>query len=76
LKKRGVRYFFRGTFAPLLRASESPIAMACLRLFTVLPERPLFNVPRFRRRIALLTHFPADFPYLRFPFLRAMLPPG
>jgi hypothetical protein len=50
--------------------------MACLRLFTVLPERPLFNVPRFRRRIALLTHFPADFPYLRFPFLRAMLPPG
>src|SRR5437660_940405 len=25
--------FFGGTFAPFFRASESPIAMACLRLF-------------------------------------------
>jgi hypothetical protein len=33
-------YFFFGTFAPFLRAFESPIAMACFRLFTLcLPER-------------------------------------
>jgi hypothetical protein len=57
----------RGTFAPFFRASESPIAMACLRLFTVppLPPRPLLRVPFFRRRIALSTRFDADFPYRR-----------
>src|SRR5690349_4889389 len=35
--------FLRGTFAPLARASERPIAIACLRLFTLppLPPRPL-----------------------------------
>jgi len=38
--------FFAGTFAPARRASESPIAIACLRLVTFLPELPLFNVPR------------------------------
>src|SRR4051812_17825528 len=34
--------FFRGTFLPFLRASDSPIAMACLRLLTLppLPPRP------------------------------------
>jgi hypothetical protein len=69
---RGVREsfrrydFFAGTFAPFLRASESPIAIACFRLLTrppfpALPER---NVPCFFRRIALLTDFPAAFPYL------------
>jgi len=38
---------FFGTFLPFLRASESPMAMACLRLFTLppLPPRPLFNSP-------------------------------
>jgi hypothetical protein len=34
-----------GTFFPSRRASESPIAIACFRLFTFLPERPLFSVP-------------------------------
>jgi hypothetical protein len=53
--------FFRGTFAPFFRASESPMAIACLRLFTFLPL-PLFSVPRFRRRIALPTDFDAPFP--------------
>jgi hypothetical protein len=48
-----------GTFLPLRRASESPMAIACLRLFTVLPLRPLFSVPFLRRRIALLTVFEA-----------------
>src|ERR1700686_994066 len=61
--------FLRGTFAPFLRASERPIAIACFRLFTVppLPPRPDFSVPRFLRRIALATVFPAAFPYFRRP---------
>jgi hypothetical protein len=61
--------FFRGTLAPFLRASERPIAMACLRLFTVppLPPFPDLSVPRFFRCIALLTLLLAAFPYLRLP---------
>src|SRR5215217_5768103 len=61
--------FLRGTFAPFLRASDSPIAIACLRLFTLppLPPRPLLSVPFLRRRIALPTRLLADFPYLRPP---------
>jgi len=35
-----------GTFAPDRRASDKPIAIACLRLFTVFPLRPDFNLPR------------------------------
>jgi hypothetical protein len=54
---------FRGTFPPLSRASDSPIAIACFRLVTFRPD-PLFNVPRFRRRIALSTFLLALFPYL------------
>src|SRR6201989_3476432 len=59
--------FFRGTFAPFLRASESPIAIACLRLFTVppFPPLPLLSVPFLRRSSADLTLFEADFEYLR-----------
>ncbi len=55
---------FRGTFAPFSRASESPIAIACSRLFTLppLPPRPRLSVPFFRRFIALSTRLPADFP--------------
>ena len=34
-----------GTFAPAFRASESPMAIACLRLVTFFPLRPLFSVP-------------------------------
>src|SRR5262249_13373107 len=55
---------FFGTFAPASRASERPIAMACSRLVTRLPERPLFNVPRLRSRLARSTFSPAFFPYL------------
>jgi len=69
------RYFFRplrvrerddlrGTFAPFSRASLRPIAIACFRLLTRRPERPLFSVPRFRRRIADSTLFDAFLPYL------------
>src|SRR5207248_6303001 len=57
--------FFRlgGTFAPAFRACDSPIAIACLRLLTFLPERPLLSVPRLRSRIACLTFRPAFLPY-------------
>ena len=60
---RGDDYFLRGTFAPFLRASERPIAIACLRLFTVLPLLPDFNVPRFCLRTADLTVALAFAPY-------------
>src|SRR5688500_18777979 len=48
-------FFFLGTLAPFLRASDKPISIACLRLFTVLPERPLLSLPFLRRRMAFLT---------------------
>jgi hypothetical protein len=61
--------FFRGTYAPFLRASESPIAIACFRLFTVppLPPWPDLSVPLFFRRIALATVFRAVLLYLVLP---------
>ena len=55
---------FRGTLPPSLRACDSPIAIACLRLLTFLPDRPLFNAPLFRSRIARLTFWDAFLPYL------------
>lgn len=36
-----------GTFSPFSLASDKPIAMACLRLVTFLPLRPLRSVPFF-----------------------------
>src|SRR5436190_11839779 len=57
--------FFFGTFAPDRRASERPMAMACLRLFTFLPELPLLSVPRFFSCIARSTFFEAFLLYLR-----------
>jgi len=59
----------RGTLPPFARASESPIAIACFRLFTLRPL-PLLSVPFLRRRIALPTRFDADFPYFRPLFFR------
>lgn len=49
--------FFFGTFAPAFRASDSPIAIACLRLVTFFPLRPLFSVPLFFSRIVRATFF-------------------
>ena len=67
IRKRhpGAYDLFRGTRAPFCRASESPIAIACLRLLTVppLPPRPDFKVPRFLLRIALATVLPAPLLY-------------
>lgn len=51
-----------GTLAPFLRASDKPMAMACLRLFTVRPL-PLLSFPRFFLCMAFSTFFPADFEY-------------
>jgi len=57
--------FFAGTFFPLRRASESPMATACLRLFTVFPLRPDFSFPRLNSCISRLTSLPALGLYLR-----------
>src|SRR5262249_14898168 len=63
----------RGTFAPFLRASDRPIAIACFRLFTVgRRPRPDFSVPLFIRRMALLTLFCAPSLYFRPPELRRL----
>jgi len=67
------RYFFLredfrrrfGTFPPARRASDRPMAIACLRLFTRLPERPLRSVPRLRLCIARFTFFDAPREYFR-----------
>src|SRR5215472_4865693 len=56
-------FFLAGTLPPALRASDRPIAIACLRLFTVLPERPLFSVPCLRSCIAFSTFSDALLPY-------------
>ena len=56
-------YFFAGTFAPSFLASERPIAMACLRLVTFFPLRPLFNVPCFFSCITFSTLSPAFLEY-------------
>ena len=56
--------FFLGTLAPARRASDKPIAIACFRLLTFFPDRPLFKVPFFRSRIARSTFFDAVLPYL------------
>ena len=56
--------FLDGTLPPSLRASDRPMAIACLRLVTFFPERPLFKVPLFRSCIAFLTFRDAFFPYL------------
>src|ERR1700735_2166870 len=55
---RAPLYFFFGTFFPARRASDSPMAMACLRLLTFAPEPPLRSVPRFISCIAFLTFRP------------------
>jgi hypothetical protein len=48
----GLRF---GTFCPDRRASDRPMAMACLRLFTFFPDLPLRNVPDLRSCNALPT---------------------
>src|SRR5262245_43814128 len=57
--------FRRGTFFPFARASDRPIAIACLRLLTFLPLRPLLSVPFLRFFIARSTSLEALLEYLR-----------
>ena len=64
------RFGLGGTLPPARRASDSPIAIACLRLVTFFPERPLRSVPRLRSRITHSTFLAAFLPYFF-----AMLPP-
>jgi hypothetical protein len=56
---------FFGTFFPSALASDRPIAIACLRLLTLRPDRPLFRVPALRFLIARATLADAFFEYLR-----------
>jgi len=55
-----------GTRLPSRRASESPIAIACMRLLTLPPRPPLprFKVPRLNFRISRSTSFEALRAYL------------
>ena len=53
----------RGTLPPARRACARPIAIACSRLSTFFPERPLRSVPRFRSCIAFFTFCDALRPY-------------
>jgi hypothetical protein len=62
---------FFGTFLPAALASDSPIAIACLRLFTLRPERPLFKVPALRFFITRSTSAEAFLEYFR--AFRAMM---
>jgi hypothetical protein len=67
-------FFLFGTFLPFFRALERPIAIACLRLFTLppLPPRPLLALPFLYRCISLLTSVPALFEYRLFFVFRAI----
>lgn len=60
-------FFFgaAGTFLPFSLASESPMAIACLREVTFLPLRPLLSVPAFSLWTARSTSLLADLLYLR-----------
>lgn len=58
-------FFLVGTFLPLLRASDKPMAIACLRLVTVFPLLPDFNLPRLNACISRFTSLPALLLYLR-----------
>ena len=54
---------FLGTFPPARRASDRPIAIACFRLLTFLPDLPDLRVPLLRSCIAFRTFSEAFFPY-------------
>lgn len=60
--------FFAGTFAPLSRASDKPIAIACLREVTFFPLRPLLSFPSFISCMASFTFLPAPLEYFAIVF--------
>jgi hypothetical protein len=55
--------FLAGTLPPARRASDNPIAIACLRLVTFLPVLPLRSVPSFLSCITFSTFSDAFLPY-------------
>jgi hypothetical protein len=54
---------FGGTLSPSRRASDSAIAIACLRLVTFLCDPPLRSFPALRSSITFLTFACVFFPY-------------
>jgi hypothetical protein len=64
-RRRESQFFLRGTLLPARRASDRPMAIACLRLRTFRPERPLLSCPRFISCIARRTFWPLALLYLR-----------
>lgn len=64
--------FLGGTFLPSRRASDNPMAIACLRLFTFLPLRPDFSLPRLNSCISRPTVLLAPRLYLRPEDLRLL----
>src|SRR6185369_3897747 len=65
------RFGAGGTLPPARRASDRPIAMACLREVTFFPERPLRSVPSLRSFITFSTFSAAFFPYRAMLVLRS-----
>src|SRR6201996_6832138 len=65
---------FFGTFLPSALASERPIAIACLRLMTFRPERPLFKVPALRFFITRSTSAGAFREYFRAMIISSLWP--
>jgi hypothetical protein len=61
--RRVVDFFGGGTLPPAARASDNPIAIACLRLVTFFPDRPLFNLPAFISFMVFSTFSEALLPY-------------
>jgi len=59
-ERQRYQLFFFGTFLPSLRASDSPIAIACFGLVTFFPLRPLFSRPRFISCISRSTSLLAE----------------
>jgi hypothetical protein len=65
-------FFGGGTFFPARRASERPMAMACLGFVTFLPLRPDLSCPFFIARISVSTLLPAAEEYLRDDFFAVL----
>lgn len=59
-----------GTFPPSRRASDRPIAIACLRLVTFFPDLPERSCPRFISCVARATLLLALRPYFFLPLER------
>ncbi len=58
------RLLRRRHLAAAARASDNPIAIACLRLVTFLPDFPLFSLPAFISFMTFPTFSDAFLPYL------------